>query len=310
MEIKQLTAVVAVAETRSVTRAAELLHLVQPAVTRQIRLLEDELGVALFERNRHGMLPTAAGEAMVLHARRVLQEIERAKAEIRPRALGVGGLVSVGLLPSTSDLLTAPLVESLYKDYPGIRLRLRSGYSADLQSALDRGDIDVALLYDTQSAPTMNVRDLLTEQLWIVGPAGSGLAQMDSVDLAEVVQHRLVLPAPGQGLRTLINAAGARNKQEIVPAVETDSMAVQKRLAEVPGYWTVLPAGCLADDLAAGKLEAAPLSGEGLQRSIIMANSREGRTREAVEVVSGRLFSISRGLVDSGSWLSAKILED
>src|ERR1700739_4473671 len=77
MDVKQLKAMLTVVETGSVTQAAELLHLVQPAVTRQVRALEDELGVALFERTRHGMRPTPAGTGMVERARRVLTELDR-----------------------------------------------------------------------------------------------------------------------------------------------------------------------------------------------------------------------------------------
>lgn len=306
MEIKQLSAVVAVAETRSVTRAAELLHVVQPAVTRQIRLLEEELGVQLFERSRHGMLPTVAGEAMIAHARRVLQEIERAKAEIRPRALGIGGLVTVGFLASTTDLLVAPMLERLKEEYPGVRLRIRSGFSGDLQAALDRGEIDVALLYESQSAPVMNIQKLLTEQIWAVGPAGCGLSDMESVETGRLARHPLVLPSPGQGLRTLLNELCARQDTEILPAVETDSMAVQKRLVSGSGYWTVLPAGCLHEEFEDGSLEGAPVQEGELQRTIIMATSRDAQARAAVKVVADCLFSTAHFLIDSGLWLSAQ----
>src|SRR5580692_7106761 len=100
MDLKQLKALVTVVETGSVTRAAELLHLVQPAVTRQVRSLEHELGVPLFERTRHGMRPTAAGLTFADRARRALNELDRARAEIAPAPGVVAGLVAVGLLES------------------------------------------------------------------------------------------------------------------------------------------------------------------------------------------------------------------
>src|SRR5437868_12996900 len=98
MDVKQLKALVTVAEAGSVTRAAELLHLVQPAVTRQIRALERELGVVLFERTRQGMRPTDAGMILLEHARRALNELERARVEIQPTPGMVTGIVTVGLL--------------------------------------------------------------------------------------------------------------------------------------------------------------------------------------------------------------------
>src|SRR5881392_1772329 len=110
MDIKQLKALVTVAEVGSVTRAATVLHLVQPAVTRQIRTLEEELGVPLFERTRQGMRPTEAGAAVVERARRALHELERTRAEVRPTPGEVSGIVTVGLLESTLELLAEPLV--------------------------------------------------------------------------------------------------------------------------------------------------------------------------------------------------------
>ena len=120
--MKQLKALVTVVETGSVTRAGELLHLVQPAVTRQIRSLERELGVALFERTRHGMRPTAAGLSLAERARRALTELDRARAELAP-VPGVAGLVTVGLLESTAELLAEPLVTAVRREHPGIELR-------------------------------------------------------------------------------------------------------------------------------------------------------------------------------------------
>jgi DNA-binding transcriptional LysR family regulator len=119
MDFKQLKALVTVVDVGSVTRAAELLHLVQPAVTRQIRSLEQELGVTLFERTRHGMRPTGAGTSLAERARRALTELERARAELAPAPGAVTGIVTVGLLESTTALLAGPLVSSILRRHPG-----------------------------------------------------------------------------------------------------------------------------------------------------------------------------------------------
>ncbi|WP_218063028.1 LysR family transcriptional regulator [Arthrobacter sp. SDTb3-6] len=307
MDLKQLLAIVTVSETRSVTRAAEILHLVQPAVTRQIRLLEQELGVTLFERNRHGMQPTDAGEAMVKHARRVLHDVARAKAEVGPSLGSVRGLVAMGLLPSTTELLAVPLVEAVAAQYPGIKLRLRVGYSGDLQQHLDRGEVDAALLYEAQGGPTLNTRPLLSEKLWAVAAKGSGLATRDSVPLAELTRHALALPATGQGIRTLLNLAAAAENLELEPAVETDSMDVQKRLAMSGGFWSALPACCLVSDLAEGRVEAAPLEAPVIERSIILVTARDALTRQAVKAVSDIVAALASDLVKAGDWPSGRL---
>ena len=113
MDFKQLRAFLTVADTGNVTRAAELLNLVQPAVSRQLRLLEEDVGAELFERERHGMVLTEPGKALLVYARRAMLELDRARAEIGGAADGIGGLVTVGLLPSTCDLLASPLVSAV-----------------------------------------------------------------------------------------------------------------------------------------------------------------------------------------------------
>src|ERR1017187_7608346 len=117
MELKQLRAFLTVAETGNVTRAAEVLHRVQPAVSRQIRLLEEDIGSSLFVRERHGMVLTDAGRSLVGYARRAMLELDRARAEIAGANEGIGGLVTLGLLPSTIDMLSSPPISALATNY-------------------------------------------------------------------------------------------------------------------------------------------------------------------------------------------------
>src|SRR6187549_2519247 len=143
MDLKQLKAFLAVVDTGNVTRAAQMLHLVQPAVTRQIQLLEADLGAALFARERQGMILTEAGKTLCEYARRALLELERARAEIGGRSEGgISGLVNVGLLASTVDLLSSPLVDAVSNAYPGIRMRLSTAYSGTLRDWLESGELD------------------------------------------------------------------------------------------------------------------------------------------------------------------------
>ena len=130
MDVRQLAALVAVAETGSVTRAAEVLHLVQPAVSRQVKLLEDELGAPLFERTRQGMRLTDDGQILLEHARRALSELERARAEIRPVSGELRGLVTLGLSPSFAEPIGEALVARLAAEHPACSCGCRSGTPA------------------------------------------------------------------------------------------------------------------------------------------------------------------------------------
>lgn len=307
LDLKQLRAIVTVAEVGSVTRAAELLHLVQPAVTRQIRSLERELGVDLFERTGQGMRPTEAGAVMVDRARRALNELERARAEVQPAPGEVSGIVTLGLLESTSDLLAEPLVAALARDHPGVELRLMTAYSGHLQQWLDDGDLDLTLLYNLDSTPSLNARPLVRERLWAVAPASAGLRADRPVAFTEAARHPLVMPAAGHALRRLIDAAAARSGAAMEIAVQTNSLRVQKRLVRAGHGWTVLPGVGIAEDVARGDLSAAPLDGPEVWRRIVLGNRRAGRTPPAVEVVGRELVRQIDSAVEEGRWPSAEV---
>lgn len=309
MDLKQLRALVTVAEVRSVTRAAQLLHLVQPAVTRQIRTLEDELGVPLFERTRHGMVLTPAGEVMVDRARRALQELERATAQIRPEPGHVTGIVAVGVLESLVDLIPQALATAIRERHSGIELRILTGYSGYLQQWLDAGDLDVALLYNLADTPSLAVVSLLEERLWAVAPADASLEPDHPVAWERLLAHPLVLPISGHGLRALIDRArsGISVKPDIT--IETNSMHLQKQLV-LAGYgWTVLPAAGVATDVAAGVLSGAPLAAPESTRSVVLGLSRAIPTPAPVEVVATEVIRLVRRLVLSQTWPSAHLAE-
>jgi LysR family transcriptional regulator, nitrogen assimilation regulatory protein len=307
LDVKQLKALVTVVEVGSVTRAAELLHLVQPAVTRQIRALEHELGVPLFERTRQGMRPTAAGISLADRARRALTELDRARAELAPSPGAVTGIVSVGLLESTAELLAEPLVSTVLRGHPGIELRVQTAYSGHLQQWLDDGDLDLCLLYNLASTPSLNVRPLVREKLWAVAPARDGLRAAEPVSVRRVAAHPVVMPSPGHALRTLIDGAVTQARVDIDIAVQTNTMSLQKQLVRSGHGWTILPGAGIAAELASGELSAAPLCEPEVWRSIALAVPRAGRISPAAEIVARELARQVRGAARQGRWLSAQV---
>jgi len=306
VDLRQLTALVTVAEMGSVTKAARFLHLVQPAVTRQIRMLEEEVGLPLFERTRQGMVPTEAGEVLVERARRALHELELARTEIRPAEAGeIRGIVRVGLLESVLEVLAEPLVTAVARRHPGIELRVLTAYSGYLRSWLDAGDVDLSLLYDLDYSAALTVTPLLREPLWAVAPPDAGLAPERPVPWRDVFARPLVLPAAGHGLRVLIDqargAVPAEPSDEVpgqpVITAQTNSMALQKKLVLAGHGWTVLPAAGVAGDVAAGLLSGAPVTEPDVSRGVVIGLRRDRRVAAPVDAVAAELRCLAAELL-------------
>lgn len=309
LDLKQLRALLAIAESGSVTRAAEMLHIVQPAVSRQLRLLEEDLGTPLFERGSRGMALTEAGHILVDYARRALHELDRARAEIQPSAQ-ISGLVAVGIVPSAADPLAGELVGSVQRCHPDIRLRISMGLTSHLQQWLERGEIDLAVMYDPKPSPTLNVEPLLEDDLYLVGPASLELSPARPVPLRELEHRPMVLPSTAHALRGLVEHALAVRGVSITLAAETNSMQIQKDLVARGFGLTVLPSGAVSKDIARGELSGAPICDPSLQRRLVLATCMTRRTASAVRAVASQLIARLKESAGSGEWPGVRWLHE
>ena len=308
MDLKQLRALVTVVETGNVTRAAELLHVVQPAISRQLRLLEEDVGTPLFLRNRYGMEPTEAGRTLASYARRVLTDIDRARAEIRPTEGEIGGIVTVGLLPSTADLLSSALVKVVGKKYPGILLRIAIGNAGNLKEWLEAGEVDMALIYESKQTPAIRTTPLVEERLWLVGLPSERLSARRPVPLSRLAGRPLILPIAPHGLRSLVDQAAAEIKMPLTIVAETNAMSVQRHLVLMGHGLTILPVIGVADDLANKRFSAAPLSQPAIERKVVLATSAVRKMSAPLRYVLGELSLSIKASVQGGQWTAAEWL--
>jgi DNA-binding transcriptional LysR family regulator len=304
MDIKQLRALLAVAEAGSVTKAAEALHIVQPAVSRQLKLLEEDIGTSLFERGRYGMELTDAGDILVQYARRALLELDRARTEIQPSTATVSGIATIGLLPSTAGLLAGQLVERVKAQYPAIELRIVVGYAGHLQQWLEAGEVDAALLYDARTLPTLQAQPLLEESLMLVGPGTSALKLDSPVRFSELNGWPMIVTSSPHAIRSLLDRAcrEAGVKFDVVTA--TNSLDIQKSLVIGGHGYTVLPSIAIQDELAQGKLKAAPLTEPELVRQISLALPNIRRLATPVRCTTQLLVDVIHEAVANNVWPS------
>ena len=309
MDFKQLRAFLTVVDTGNITRAAELLHVVQPAVSRQVKLLEEDVGTPLFERERRGMVLTEAGQSLVGYARRAMLELDRARAEIEGSAKGISGLVTLGLLPSSIDVLSSPLITAVTATHPGIRVRLAMGYAGTLLGWLQSGEIDAALLYGVEHSPDIQTTPLIEEPLWVIGPPQAKLRRSRPVRLIDLAGKSLVLPSVPHGIRTLVDQACAISDFRLRILAETNALSVQRSLVLGGHGLTILPPIAVADDLRSHRLSGAPLTEPAITRKIVLAlpgNRPSGaHVRRAVDL----LVDCARQAIRGGAWPEGRWLK-
>src|SRR5512133_1174511 len=163
MDLKQLEYFVRVAELGSFTRAALALNIAQPALSRQVRLLEVELRQNLLIRNGRGALPTEAGQLLLAHGRGILHQVERAREELGRVRGALAGRVAVGLPPSVAKVLAVPLIREFRQRMPEGTLSISEGLSAAMQESLANGRLDIAILYNAPPSPDTELTPLLEE---------------------------------------------------------------------------------------------------------------------------------------------------
>ena len=204
MDLKQLAYFVRVAEMGSFTRAATALNVAQPALSRQIRLLEVELRQNLLKRNGRGASPTEAGQLLLQHGRGILHQVERAQEELEQARNKLGGKVALGMPPSVARVLTVPLTRAFREKMPDAHLSISEGLTAAMQESLLNGRLDIALLYNAKATAGLEISHLVQEELWLVQARQSALQEdppPPPIRLKEVAKLPLVIPSRPNAIR-------------------------------------------------------------------------------------------------------------
>jgi DNA-binding transcriptional LysR family regulator len=192
MELRDLRSFVAVAQHRNFSRAAGQLHVSQPALSEQIRKLEDELGAALFERTSRGAVLTDAGEAFLPQARSVLAQADVAAESVRMVANGVAGTLTLGFIDSAAPGILPPLIRRFTARYPNVKLRLRELGTRLQLEAVQAGEIDVGIVRGPVWNSALAGRLIAAESLLVALPAGHRLAGEAAVRLTDLREEGFI----------------------------------------------------------------------------------------------------------------------
>ncbi|WP_313072559.1 LysR family transcriptional regulator [Melaminivora sp.] len=223
MNFQHLQAFIHVAEAGSFSKAALLLDVAQPVLSRQVRALEVDLRETLFTRTGRGVALTEAGRQLLAHGHAIVQSVDQARQALHGQRSEPLGRVTVGLPPSLARRLTQPLVDGFHREMPRARLAMVEGFSMHISEWLSSGRMDLGLVYTPEPDPDIEIRPVLQERLCLIGPAAA-LAGMDGVRFADLGRFPLLMPQRGQIFRKLMEAQATLSQVQLDVVWEVSSV--------------------------------------------------------------------------------------
>ncbi|MBL8583767.1 MAG: LysR family transcriptional regulator [Rhizobiaceae bacterium] len=305
MDVRQLEYFVHVANTLNITHAAMRAHVSQPALSRQIRLLEQELGTRLFKRKARGVVLTEAGQRLVDRTRVLLASVGRIKSEIMSAADEPVGIVRLAASNSLSAILTAPVVARFRKAYPQVSVHVTENTSMIVREAIVNDGADLALLSDRESFTTLSKMPLATENLLLIAPREAGLELSRPVSGKSLTGHNLILTPFPNGLRRAVDEILVRAGRVAEPKMEVDTNFLMTNLTRAGAGYCVLPYSGAHELLARGDVSAAPIRNG--RWGWVIATSRERALSTAARKLIDMIQDHTRLLIESGAWKTAKL---
>jgi DNA-binding transcriptional LysR family regulator len=279
LNLRDIRALIAVADAGSFTRAAERLHLSQPALTVQIRRLEEVVGARLFDRNSRKVALTPAGRELLPLLQKSLRDMEGVLRDARALGVGESGTIRIACLPTFAASVLPELILALRRDVPRAGFQVRDGV-ASLVNALVRGeDVDIGLTGGEITDPLLDVLHAGVDRLVAVCPQAHPLANKRRVSLDELMRAPLVLTAPGTSVRAVVDAALAgahRGPEPLEIACEPTYMMTAVAMVRAGLGVTILPETAREVRAEPG-LVARPIAHAAFVRPIAIVK-RRGRT--------------------------------
>ncbi|PDT22290.1 transcriptional regulator CynR [Rhizobium hidalgonense] len=281
MLARQVRYFLAVAEHESFTRAADALHVSQPALSQQVRLMEESLGVQLFDRSGRTTRLTDSGEVYLQYVRRASQEFREAKRAIHDVNDLSRGALRVAVTPTFTTYLVGPLVEAFYSRYPNISLNVREISQEHMEELLLADEIDVGIAFSGTLTPDLDLDPLLVETLALVVRTGHPLAGEMSIGLKALSAESLVLLSAEFATREQIDRFCRQHSIQPHVRIEANSISAVIEIVRRTRLSTLLPATIA---FARQDLVAIPLDPVRLQRTAVLMQRKDAYRSAAARV--------------------------
>lgn len=307
MDTRHLRVFLKIADTGSISRAAESLCIAQPSLSQQLLRLEDEVGAKLFRRTARGVTLTEAGRVFQEHARALIGSADQAIEDVRMLKGEASGPVLMAVPWSISRLAGFQLVEAFRRHAPHVSLRLVEAMTGQIRGWLEEGKVDLGILHDLGALRHLSSRRLAREELFLIGPPGAfGTSATDPARVAPDALSALpmILPGAPHGLRQTVEQDGARLGFSLDVRIELDAFQHVGRLVEAGHGFSIMPLPAVAEDLAAGRVSIARIGARGVRRTLcLMRNTGRVVTHASVRAEDLTAGVLAR-MIDKGEWLA------
>jgi LysR family nitrogen assimilation transcriptional regulator len=299
MNFNRLRYFAKVVDVGSLTQAADLLRIAQPALSQQILTLETEVHQQLLVRTKRGVSPTEAGKTLYRHAQVILRQCEQARLDMATDARGVSGAVSVGLAPGTAAaMLALPLIRRVRTMHPGIMLYLNENYGTTLSELIMSGRMDLAVLYGNRPVHGLTFLPLLSEELYLVGPSVIAAP----VPLAEIREIELFLPRPYNIVRKLVDENFMRLGMTPRVVAEIESAETLKAIVADGLGATILPASMAREVAGPHRGWCRRIVEPVIEAPLTLCLSDHLPLSEPAQVVKTILMELASALITDQSW--------
>ncbi len=296
MDLRSIKYFVQIAELGSITRAAEHLSIAQPALSRHVRGIEDELQTQLLVRLPRGVRLTGAGRQFLEHCRKIMRELDRAREELRTGTEVPTGKVILGLSPTVGPLLLPGVMARVRRQCPQISLKVVEWFSAQLYDALLTGRVDVAVLTNAPPSRALKLTPLISEPIVVLTPPQTRGGRR-FYTLPELAKTPLVAT---EAIRAIVEEQISRYGGRLNIEAEMDAVEAIRRLLLQGAGASVMPVSTFHDDIRAGRINAFQIADANVHRMLALAHPAERRLPPAVEEISQIVTSETSALFDSG----------
>jgi LysR family nitrogen assimilation transcriptional regulator len=301
MDLRELRSFIHVARLGSVSAAAKELRIAQPALSRQIRKLEEELGATLMHRSARGVELTAAGAVVMRRAELLLRSARQIKDEVAELESTVAGHVVIAVPPTTGALVMPRFLMRMRQDHPNISIHAMEGVNATLLDWVTTGRADLALMHDPPDRHTLARETLLREALYLVAPAG-GPPRATPWRVRDLQGLPLILPAHPHVTRLMLEQAAAEGGIRLDIVLEADGVALTRNLVAAGFGHGVLTIATVREAVARGEVAAVRLEAPGCDTALCLVRLREVAPAPARSVAETILRQEVTTLAAQGAW--------